>query len=751
LAALILVVGPGAWAQSSPQRGGELLLRHPVPTRRESLGSRVNGRSLLASVAEETPPPAASDRDRDRIVRMQAALHDIVHSVTLGRLQVGLRVVEARTGRLFFGRGAGSLMDPASNQKLLATTTALVRLGSDWRFRTEVYGPPPDPDGVVRGNLYLRGSGDPTVHTAEIDELATSLVNRGVTAVDGAIVADPRRIGDEGPPPWPDERPSLVVNRGIFVVHVRPTAVGEAPEVIVDPVAPVDASGVPLDLVVTNSARTQAPHRGRLAVQVDAADGVVRVDVSGTIGFGGLADVFRRRVVHMPLASAILLRGALLRVGVRVRDRASIGTRPARTELLATHLSAPLALLLRQINKDSDNDEAERLLETVGAEVLGGSATTEKGLTVLRAVISDLGLDPRSYLPQNASGLGHGNRITAMAMTKLLRALYLDPRVGPELLQSLSVGGVDGTTRNRFRGTLAAHHVRAKTGTLTGKSVLSGLVGDGDDVVVFSIMVQGIRGRALAAVRGAQVAAVETMMRYVKERGGARIDLTPAFEQASIGTDYEPGEEVMFAEGEAAEEETETSTEQTAADASEPVATTERSAISMPVFAGNTTFGIGGLGSLAGGDAAFGVRGHVDLAFPDSAIGVELSLFGTTSRTLDGPGTGLTDWTRYVVGAGPRYRLTFDRIAIDLRAQVAAGLYVIKGRDYAVNTSSQTMAVGFGSGARLTWDREGIMPWVGLDVMTWLGDHTIEVQGVADQRSIPALDLLLSVGGSYRL
>src|SRR4029077_19031635 len=116
-------------------------------------------------------------------------------------------------------------------------------------------------------------------------------------------------------------------------------------------------------------------------------------------------------------------------------------------------------------------------------------------------------------VPRNGSGLGHANRITADSMATLLRTLYLDPRVGPELMQSLSVGGVDGTTRNRFKGSIAAERVRAKTGTLHGKSCLSGLVGDGQDVLVFSILVEGLHGHSLAAVRGAQVGCVNAMMR----------------------------------------------------------------------------------------------------------------------------------------------------------------------------------------------------------------------------------------------
>jgi hypothetical protein len=135
-------------------------------------------------------------------------------------------------------------------------------------------------------------------------------------------------------------------------------------------------------------------------------------------------------------------------------------------------------------------------------------------------------------------------------MADLLRALYLDPRVGPEILQSLSVGGVDGTTRNRFKGTLASRRVRAKTGTLDGKSCLSGLVGDGDDVVVFSMLVQGFRGRNLAAVRASQVGAVNAIMRYVREGTGERIELPPGFDEQLAGTDVETAGEESDAEGE---------------------------------------------------------------------------------------------------------------------------------------------------------------------------------------------------------
>jgi hypothetical protein len=244
------------------------------------------------------------------------------------------------------------------------------------------------------------------------------------------------------------------------------------------------------------------------------------------------------------LYAAALMRAALQSAGITVRDDARVAPTPPQKAgralpMLAAHQSPPLGILLRKINKDSDNDYAERVLEAAGAEVYGGAPTGDKGVRLLREVIGELGLPPGSYVPKNGSGLGHANRITADAMSALLRTLYLDPRVGPEILQSLSVGGIDGTTRNRFKGTIAAERVRAKTGTLHGKSCLSGLVGDGSDVLAFSILVDGIRGRRLGEVRGAQVGCVNAMMRYVYEAADGPKRIEPA--RGGPGTDYETG------------------------------------------------------------------------------------------------------------------------------------------------------------------------------------------------------------------
>jgi D-alanyl-D-alanine carboxypeptidase/D-alanyl-D-alanine-endopeptidase (penicillin-binding protein 4) len=768
-------------------------------------GSRGPGQ---LSGGDEAPAPATDDRDHDRILRLQTALRDIVHAA-FGRLKVGLRVIEAHSGKVIFGRAPMTLMDPASNQKVLATTTALVRLGSDWTFRTEVYGAQPDDDGVVEGDLYLRGSGDPTLGARELDELANKLAARGVKRVTGGIIADPRRIGDDGPVTFDDQRPQLTINRGLVVVRVHPSEPGEAPAVVLDPPPPPGQSGGPSDFVVVNQARTLDGRQRKLAIDVNAARGTLRIAVAGKIGSDSPGVLYRRRLPDAPLTTAIFFRAALSAAGISVGERAMMGALSPSTELLVAHSSQPLAVMLRKINKDSDNYEAERLLEAVGAEVLGGPATTDKGVAVLRDVLSEFGLDPRSYLPKNGSGLGHSNRISARAMTDLLRALYLDPRVGPELLQSLSVGGVDGTTRNRFRGLPVARHVRAKTGTLNGKSVLSGLVGDGDDVMAFSIMVQGFKSRrALSAVRGAQVAVVNMMMRYAQERTGSKIEAPPI--DTEPGVDYETGgdmeteddvpeaappavaapdptrapppprlappepprprppvarkvaarapEETIKAtprkepvpapkatpgtEGESPKNEAE---DQGANDA-EDDADRETAGGAKELTA---LVGVGGAGAISGGDAAPGARVFFDMGRAE--LGGEASLFGTTFHNIAGPGLGNTEWTRVGASIGPRYRLHAQSLTVDFKALASVGAFWVRGRGYVMDTSNTSWAAGAGGGVRVSLERSVLSPWIALDAMFWPGKHTIAIANVPDTRSIPSLDLLVSLGFSLRV
>jgi len=222
--------------------------------------------------ADNVPAPPDDEREGGRVRRLQETIGEILHSRTLGRLRVGLRVLSARSGRVFYGRHEDALMDPASNEKVLATTAALMRLGADWRYRTELGGPAPDEDGVITGNIYLRGSGDPSLRLGDLEQLAARLRARGVTRVDGAVVADPRRIGDDEAASEDEEhdgRAPLIVDRGMIIVRVRPHETpGLPPLVLTEPLPQSSSDAAGPGFVLHNQAVVKPNGRTRIAVRL---------------------------------------------------------------------------------------------------------------------------------------------------------------------------------------------------------------------------------------------------------------------------------------------------------------------------------------------------------------------------------------------------------------------------------------------------------------------------------------------------
>jgi D-alanyl-D-alanine carboxypeptidase len=217
------------------------------------------------------------------------------------------------------------------------------------------------------------------------------------------------------------------------------------------------------------------------------------------------------------------------RSGVEVTGSAHTGEMPEGQTELAAHESQPLAVIIRTSNKDSNNFVAERIFQTVGQELYGAPATAAKGQRAITEYLTQVGLRSGTFHATNGSGLAHTNRITPNALVTLLRRLYYDLSIAPDFLQSLAVGGIDGTIRRRFLGTGASGLVRAKTGTLAGVSCLSGYIGQKEDVLIFSILVQGFRQRRLHEVRRVQVGMVSAMLRFLRgaEKVGEPAPETP--------------------------------------------------------------------------------------------------------------------------------------------------------------------------------------------------------------------------------
>jgi D-alanyl-D-alanine carboxypeptidase/D-alanyl-D-alanine-endopeptidase (penicillin-binding protein 4) len=450
----------------------------------------------------------ANDPREQRIAKLRDQLIAVLHDSPLSRTKVGVEVMQASNGDVLFAHNAAVQFNPASNTKMLTTAAAMSYLGPDFRYHTALYGPEPDTEGVVHGDVVLRGSGDPSLTTTDVAEIARELAARGVKRIEGDLYADPRfharghKLDDSG-----DGDGALILNRNAYGVRIRPGEVGHP--AIVSPEPRVDL------FAVENQTTTVQGKRSRLRVDSYRKDDRLVITVRGRIADNRGEYIDMRRLADGSLLAASVLHAAMGDFGVELTGRLHGGP-VAAPLLLAEHVSAPLADVCKISNKPSNNFVAEAIYKTLGGELYGVPGTLAKGTRAVAEFLGSAGIKPGSYKIVNGSGLTHENRITPGDLSSLLRKIYFDISVAPEFLASLAIAGIDGTIRNRFLGTDAVGLVRAKTGTLSGVSALSGYVGDKDDVLIFSIFVQGFRQRRMNEVRHAQVRMVEAMLSYLR-------------------------------------------------------------------------------------------------------------------------------------------------------------------------------------------------------------------------------------------
>lgn len=190
------------------------------------------------------------------------------------------------------------------------------------------------------------------------------------------------------------------------------------------------------------------------------------------------------------LACGHLLKSLFIEKGIKVTGEVVSGTVPSDTQIVAKHLSPPLADIIRLMNKPSDNWIAELLFKTIGAEVVGEPGTWKKGRQAVTEYLSEIMDEPPMHRLIDGSGLSRYNLLNAELLTNLLVYMYQNFELMPEYLSSLPIAGVDGTLRDRMQGVSAEKMLRAKTGTLSGVSALAGYTITADDeVLAFGILI----------------------------------------------------------------------------------------------------------------------------------------------------------------------------------------------------------------------------------------------------------------------
>ncbi len=480
---------------------------------------------LLASlVCSPTPVTAAEPASAAAAAQpavdlsLSGQLDLLLEAPVLADAAVGVSVVDLDTGETLYSRASDTPLNPASNVKLFTTAAALLVLGPEHRYPTRIMrGEGALAGSVVRGDIYLVGSGDPNLVTEDLLVLASELRARGIRKITGGVVVDATTFDQDELPPGFDQKDELAsyrapssatsVNFNTFVVRAAPGAkAGDAALVGLDP--PVGG------ITLTNTATTVAGRKRKLFADVGTKGSGMTIEIRGTIGEDAYPARYRYPVTDPSRNAGEVLLYALRKNGISVgRKRIKTGSAPGDARGLATHFSAPLSQLIRSVNKFSNNFMAEQVLKTLSVQ--DRPATFAASSAREREALSAAGVDLTGARLTNGSGLYDTNRVTPAQVTSLLGTMFGDFRYRADYLASLAVMGVDGTTRSRLADTDATRWVRVKTGTLDGVSALSGYVGaKGRAPIVFSVLFNDLPSGGTSAARDVQNAIALMLARY---------------------------------------------------------------------------------------------------------------------------------------------------------------------------------------------------------------------------------------------
>jgi D-alanyl-D-alanine carboxypeptidase/D-alanyl-D-alanine-endopeptidase (penicillin-binding protein 4) len=371
-------------------------------------------------------------------------------------------------------------MNPASTMKLVTTFAALELLGSDYRWKTEVYADGPLAGGVLDGNLVLKGYGDPKITIEQFQSLMASLRATGVATIRGDLVLDhsyfapaahdPAAFDAEPLKPYNVGPDALLVNFKSVRFVFAPGDGAEAAVRVEPPLESIAVTGAP-----RLAAGDCGDWRANLAASFDNAPEHARAVFGGRYPAScGERDWYVALLDHRHYTQAMFVhywKEAGGTFGGGVRD----GRAPADATPIATLFSSPLYDAVRDINKLSNNVMARQLFLTLATAAYPPPATTAHAAAAVRQWLAKHKLRFPELVMENGSGLSRRERIAARSMASLLAAAD-GSAVRGDYVSSLAVAATDGTVRKRFVDEEVADRALLKTGTLEGVRALAGYV-----------------------------------------------------------------------------------------------------------------------------------------------------------------------------------------------------------------------------------------------------------------------------------
>jgi serine-type D-Ala-D-Ala carboxypeptidase/endopeptidase (penicillin-binding protein 4) len=408
---------------------------------------------------------------------------------------VGIYVQEVGADRPLVAIGDDRALNPASTIKLLTTFSALDLLGPTYRWTTEIYGTSSAQGGILAGDLFIKGYGDPRLTLENFWLMLRELRLRGVREIRGDLVLDrhyfsstdidPAGFDNEPSRPYNTPPDALLVNFKSVRLQFLPDPERRVLKVVAEP-------ALPQLQVLNNVSLDNEPcgdwvDRLKITVLGDAAN--ARLLFSGNYSIAcGEKDRSYSVLSHPNFIYGLF--GMLWReLGGTFTGDVRDGEVPPGARMLLAYQTQPLADIVRDINKFSNNVMARQLYLALGAISFGAPGDAEKSARAIKQWAAARKLSLPELVLENGAGLSRVERLSARSMGQLLM-LAQRSAVMPEFVSSLPLVAFDGTMKKRLSGAEVAGQAHIKTGSLAGVRSIAGYVLDAKGrtvVVVFLI------------------------------------------------------------------------------------------------------------------------------------------------------------------------------------------------------------------------------------------------------------------------
>ena len=431
-----------------------------------------------------------------QVGQLQTAIHELDRDPEMRAASWSMCVMDTRTGEVLLGHKMHKSLATASTMKVVTTATALAILGENYRFNTVLeYEGTLSPQGMLNGNLFIRGSGDPSLASHRLDDelqldplmanWAKMIKEAGITAINGQVIGDASYFDTQLTPekwPWEDMgnyygagASGLNIHENFYKLDFRPgKTVGASTSIL--RTEPFMKNMKFINEVTTGSSRS-----GDNAYIFGAPYSTIRY-VRGTIPGGRNLFTIKGSMPDPALFAARRLAEELRRCEVRIarapttleREKAAQRPHTSSRTAIYSHYSLPLRAIVKETNQHSINLYAEALLKRIALKQ-GKKGTTAEGIESVLSYWKQQGVDTKGMLLRDGSGLSPNNVLSAYQLTRILYKAHQAP-YREALVESLPIAGKQGSMKSIGRGTRAENNLRAKSGYISAVRAYTGYV-----------------------------------------------------------------------------------------------------------------------------------------------------------------------------------------------------------------------------------------------------------------------------------